>query len=447
MTRASDGNPLIVPSLVVITRWATLTTAAVAIAGCGDTVRSTPAPATKTVSETKKPPTPAKKPPTDTEQLAELLSARAKALELGDPEDFVETATGSQAAKDERAAAAAKALPLGSVELEAKGTEVEGDRATMRVEMSYTFDDIDTWYFKTSRMTAQKTPEGWRISDDRPSAGTLAPWEYKTYKARTSRHFLTLAPKSLKVGSLMTDLEKGYARMKRGLPGVKAPDRVLVIVARDSTDTKALTKDLKTLTALTAVAENQLSVKGPARRIDEIWGQRVFVMWRSYGNRSTNERRTVVTHELVHAALASRTSARTPPWLSEGIAMYISGDNRAGDAGAIISARGVLNDASKAGAVRRAMSLTRLSNVRALQNMSAVPLSFAYSYSSAAAFAIAEKHGRKVLLKLLSAYNSEKVRGRPGRKLTDTAVRRALKMSLKSLEDEVDNYASARSKF
>ena len=50
--------------------------------------------------------------------------------------------------------------------------------------MAYSFDGIDTTYYKTSRMTAQKTPEGWRVSSDRPSAGTLAPWEYTRYKAR-----------------------------------------------------------------------------------------------------------------------------------------------------------------------------------------------------------------------------------------------------------------------
>ena len=81
-----------------------------------------------------------------------------------------------------------------------------------------------------------------------------------------------------------------------------------------------------------------------------------------------------------------------------------------------------------------------------MNNMSPVSLSFAYSYSSAAAYAIAQKHGRKGLLKLLSAYNSEKVKG-SGSKLTDRAVRRALKMSLSSLKSEVDSYASSHSRF
>jgi hypothetical protein len=439
-----------VPSLVAIARWATLAAAAAVIAGCGDSASSAPAPAAKKVAATTtktKPEAETKKPPTDTEQLDTLLADRGAALEQGDAKDFLTTSTGSQATKDKREITAAKALPLTSVKLEAKGTEVTGDRATLRVEMSYSFDNIDTFYYKTSRMTVQRTPQGWRVSNDRPSSGMLAPWEYKTYTARKSTHFLALAPKSMKVGSLMTDLEKGYNRMKRGLPGVKPPKRVLVIVARTGADTRALTKDIKTLNSLTAVAENQYSTTGPAKRIDQTWGQRVFVLWPTYANRSSDERRTVITHELVHTALASRTSARTPPWLTEGIAMYVSGDNRAGDAGALISGRGVLKDSSKQKAVKKAMSLTRLSNTRALDNMSPVSLTFAYSYSSAAAFAIAEKQGRKGLLRLLSAYNSEKVKGKPGRKLTDRAVRRALHMSLSSLESEVKAYASSHSKF
>jgi hypothetical protein len=425
-----------------------LAAAAAVLASCGDSAKSASAPTTKKAAEAPKK-TPAaqqKRQPSDTELLTTLLADRGAALEQGDVEDFLATSTGGQLAKDKRQMTAAKALPLTSVKLEARGTEITKDKATMRVDMSYSFDGIDTYYFKTSSMTLRKTPEGWRVASDRPTYGLLAPWEYKRYTARKSTHFLALAPRGMKVGSLMTDLEKGYNRMKRGLPGVKAPKKVLVIVARSGTDTKALTKDIKTLRSLTAVAENQYSANGPAKKIERVWGQRVFVLWRSYGNRGADTRRKVIAHELVHTALASRTSARTPPWLTEGIAMYVSGDNRSGDAGALISGRGVLKDQSKQGAATKAMSLVRLSKPNALTNMSPVSLSFAYSYSSAAAFAIAEKHGRKGLLRLLSAYNSEKLKGR-GSKLTDRAVRRALHTSLSSLKRDVDNYASSHSRF
>ena len=58
--------------------------------------------------------------------------------------------------------------------------------------------------------------------------------------------------------------------------------------------------------------------------------------------------------------------------------------------------------------------------------MSAIPLSFAYSYASAAAYAIADKHGAQGLLRLYSAFNSEKLKGTPGRKLTDRVMRKSL---------------------
>jgi hypothetical protein len=423
-----------------------LIAAALLLSACGDSAGTT-SPAKKS-SEAKSKATPAAtRPPNDTQQLADLIAARAQALKGSSPQAYLDTSTGSQVAKDRRAAASFKALPIDDVEMSIEGTEVEGERATLRVDTYYTFDDIDSEYRKTSRVTALKTEDGWRVSRDRPSAGALAPWEYTRYTARTSKHFTALAPRKLKVGSLMRDLEKGRTRMQRGLRGVKAPDRTLVIVARTGTDTKALTKDLKTLSSLVAVAETKFNLEGPAQRITDLSGERIFVLWRSYGNRSATERQKVIAHELVHAALAKRTSGRTPPWLYEGIAMYASGDNRSGDAGALISGRGVLRDSSKQGAAKSAMSLTKLSNPRALHKMSPVSLAFAYSFSSAAAYAIAEKHGRKALLRLISAFNSEKVRGKPGRKLNDKVVRKVLKKSLNQLETEVEQYAAAHSSF
>ncbi len=433
-------------SLVVGSRWAALVASALFITACGGgSAHNTPI-AQKTESTTKSKPTATPtRAPNDTAQLTQLLADRAKALEVADPDSYSATAVGAQVARDERAAANAQELPILSVDMEAEGTEIKGDRATMRVNMIYTLEGIDTEYVKTSRMNAVKTPKGWRVERDRPSAGALAPWEYRRYTARTSPHFLALAPSGMKVGSLMTDLEKGRARMKRALPGVKAPSKLLVIVARNSKDTRALTKDYHTLSALVAVAEAQVAIDGPARKVSAVAGQRVFVLWRSYGNRGANERRTVIAHELVHAALAKRSGGRVPAWLSEGIAMYASGDQRMGEAGAVLSGA-QLRDASKQDDVERVLSLSKLARPTSLDRLGSIPLTFAYSYAAAAAYAIAEKHGgAKTLLKLYSAFNSEKIKGAPGRKLNEKVIRRVLGTSLSSLEDDVDAYARARS--
>jgi hypothetical protein len=433
-----------VSSLVAITRWTALAAVALAFAACGDNGGDEPSPK-KAASQTK-PKAAATRPPNDTEQLQRLLTVRAQALTAGNDDSLRTTSVGTQAKRDKRHALSARALPISSIELTAEATEVKDKTATMRVNMAYAFEGVDTTYYKTSRMSAEKTPDGWKVSDDKPSAGTLAPWEYTRYKARESKHFLALAPSNVRVGNLMTDLEKGRAKMRRGLPGVKPPDKVLVIVARDGRDINALTKDRKTRRSLVAVAESRYATTGSAQRVTRVWNERVFVMWKSYRSGTTAERRQVVAHELVHAALASRTSARTPPWLYEGIALYVSGDNRSGDAGAIISGRGVLRSNKEQARAKAAMSLSKLSRPRALEQMSSVGVSFAYAYSSSTAYAIAQKHGRKALLRLMTAYNSTKNKG-TGRKLADRVVKRTLKKSLKTLESEVDAYASANSKF
>jgi len=417
--------------------------AALALAGCSGKPSSPPA-AGQPAGESKPKATAT---PGPTEQLQQLLATRAEALTQGHADAFLATSTGEQAKRDKRQIAAAKALPLARVRLTADATEIEGDRATIRADMSYRFEGIDTTYYKTSRMTAIHTPDGWRISNDRPSAGTRAPWEHTRYKARTSKHFLALTPGKLRVGNLMRDLERGRSRMLAGLPGVRPPRKVLVIVARNGRDLNALTTNRKTKSSLIAVHESRFATTGRAKKVSRVWGERVFVMWRSYQAGSSTERRQIVAHELVHAALAHRTSARTPPWLFEGIALYGSRDNRSGEAGALISGRGVLRDPARQGEAERAMSLSLLSRPSALASLhSDVGISFAYSYASAVAYAIAEKHGPRALLRLLTAYNSGKYRG-SGRKLADRVVRGTLKTSLRALEREVDAYATANSSF
>jgi len=424
---------------------------ALLIAACGGdgdsaTTQPTKQTSTKASVVTKKKVAP-KKELSDSEQLSKLLTERAYALHSGDEAGFLRTSSGSQATKDKRAIAAAKALPLNDVKLEAEGTEIDGDRGTLKVNMAYRFDGIDEWYWKTSRMSVEKTDGGWKVTKDRPSYGTLAPWEHTRYKARTSKHFLALAPARMKVGRLMRDLEQGRTTMRRGLKGVKLPDRVLVIVNRNSNDTKALTKDYKTLSAVVAIAEAQLSTDGPARKVTEVSGNRVFVLWRSYGSRQPKARQRVIAHELAHVALVRRSGGRVPVWLSEGTAMYASGDSsRASDAGALLSG-GVLRDSSKQKPAERALSLTRLARPNSLNRMSGVGISFAYSYAAAAAYAIANRYGEGALLRLHAAFNSEKIKGKPGRALTNKVFKKVLKKSLSQVEAEVEAYARTKSPF
>jgi hypothetical protein len=119
-----------------------------------------------------------------------------------------------------------------------------------------------------------------------------------------------------------------------------------------------------------------------------------------------------VTHELTHAALAGSTSGRTPSWLVEGIAMYVSGDRRAAPANPDLGA---------------------LSEPAAIGRLSGAAQSDAYAAASAAAFAIVDRFGAAKLLDLYDSFNDTSLRARPGPRLVDRALRRVLGIGLRQL--------------
>jgi hypothetical protein len=326
-----------------------------------------------------------------------------------------------------------------------RSTQIDGDRAVLNVETIYSFSGVRSLFVKHARVTAKKTPEGWRVTHDR-ARGVRAPWELGRYTVHRSRHFLALSPHGLRVGSLMSDLEHGRTEQHHGLPSARPPGRMLVLVTRGTSDARALTRDVRALGSLTAMAEAEVTFRGPARRVTVISGQRIVVFWRSYGGRPTQERRMVMAHELTHAALARRTTGRTPAWLVEGIAMYASGDQRAGDAGALLSGAR-LKVASEQPAADRVMSLAHLARPRAMNRLSTIPLAVAYSFASAAAYAIAEKHGRAGLVRLYKAFNDESIHGHAGARLDSRVTRHVLHESLSSVQADAEAYARAHASF
>lgn len=410
--------------------------AAALLAGCGGHSRPAAAAAATPKAEAK-----ASRPPSDTDQLHALLNARAAATRAGDATALERTSTGRQRRRDGRAAAAAGPLQLSHLAMTPQTTQVDGRRAVLHVETIYSFSGVRSLFVKHSRVTARRTAQGWRVTRER-AVGVMAPWELGRYTVRRSRHFLALSPHGLHVGSLMSDLEHGRTEERHGLPSARPPGRMLVLVTRGSSDARALTRDVRALGSLTAMAESEVTFRGPARRVSVLSGQRIVVFWRAYGGRSTQERRMVIAHELTHAALARRTTGRTPAWLVEGIAMYASGDERAGDAGALL-AGARLRVASQQSAADRVLSLARLARPRAMNRLSTIPLAVAYSFSSAAAYAIAAKYGRDGLLRLYKAFNDESIHGRAGARLDNRVTRHVLHESLRSVQADAEAFARA----
>ena len=206
------------------------------------------------------------------------------------------------------------------------------------------------------------------------------PWEVGPVAEHRSRHFVVIAPAGLEIeaAGLLEALETGYARMGEVLRRPRLRRRYLVVVAEQARAARALTRRIRGVEGLAAISDSQVREAGPAQRVTEVASQRLLVVWPPFSTLDAEGRMRVVTHELTHAGLAGVTSGRTPAWLLEGMALYVSDDRRAGEAAERVA------DASSA-AARRAVTLTGLSRPDAIARLHGDPQAAAYAYASAAA--------------------------------------------------------------
>jgi hypothetical protein len=345
--------------------------------------------------------------PTPEEAIAALLERRAAALEAGDSWAYAATATAARRRADRVHARRAARLRPSEVKLVPLKVDVQGNRATARVVTSYGLAGVRSEFRVERRMTFRRRGE-WRVAAVRARRGA-PPWEIGDFVRRGTHHFVILAPAPLDVGDLPTVLESGYGAMRELLAGSRLRRGYLVLVTADAAQAGALTTRIQGVETLAAISDATIVQSGPAAEVDRVVGLRLLVVWQSFGLLGPDERERVVTHELTHAALAGTTSGRTPSWLSEGVALYVSGDRRAAPPGA---------------------DLTALSRPHDIGRLSGAAQSDAYAASSAAAFAIAERFGRRRLLRLHDVFNDPSLRGRPGPRLADRAVRRVLGVRL-----------------
>jgi hypothetical protein len=378
-------------------------------------------------------------PPSDADAVRALLGRRAAALERGDAAAYAATATGAAQRRRDRMAARragrAGLIHPREVALTAERIDLVGDRAELRVRSSYRIRGIAGTFAAVRRVVAVRRG-GWGVRAE-TSRRERHPWEVGRYALARGRHFTILVPAGLPTGALVTALEGGYARIRALLPGHPLRKRSLVVVAGGPAEALALTGSIRGVGGLAAVSDSQVLETGPARRVERVASQRLIVVWPRWSALPPAARERVVTHELTHAALADTTSGRTPAWLVEGVALYVSGDRRTAAASRLVRGDLAGFSAAQASAARRALSLDALARPGAIARLRGTGQAAAYAFSSAAAFRIAERYGRARLLRLYQAFNDEALRGRPGPAVADRAVRRVLGTSTGALERDL----------
>jgi hypothetical protein len=364
--------------------------------------------ATETAEKAAEKPTPK---PTPEEQIEATLDKRAAALQGGKPGAYVATSIPARRKLDRRVARIASRLKLRDVWYEAGGISVDGRRARAQVSFGYAVKGVNSQYEFERRVRLRRVGGSWRYVGTNARRG-LPPWEVGKFRERRSKHFVVHAPPHVPTGELITTLEDGYSTMRRLLNKSRLRDRYLVVIADGPSEARKLTVKVRSAKALAAVAEANVVHSGMAERTTEVKALRLLIVWEAFENFDSLNRGIVAVHELTHAALTGTASGRVPSWLSEGVAMYISKERWPAPSG---------------------VTLAELSQPDAIGRLLGDKQARAYQLSSAAAFAIADRFGPKKLIKLHDSFNSGKLRGTPGRKLVDRALKRNLGISLAEL--------------
>lgn len=394
--------------------------ACLAVAGCGGRGGGDPAAKVVTAPTAKPARTAPPDPLDDAGAIRALLANRATALAALDASAYAATAGGAQRARDRRAVKRAGRLAIERIRYVAHATRTAGDEATIAVRMSYGVRGIRRPFVTARRVTARKLVDGWRVTRDVPRREPL-PWEVAAFKAARARHVVLLTPPGVPAGPLRAGLTAAYREIRRDLPSRAMPERVLVIGARDARQTERLSGRLGR--GVLALANVSVSFEpGPSLEVRRVLGQRMIVVVSRFDALSPAEREMTLVHEMTHTALDPDMSGRIPPWLAEGVALYVSNDDRTAEARAL---------AAGAGPSIRLRSLCR---PRSIRRRNGVEQGAAYAISSAAAYAIVARHGIKGLFALYDAFDDARIPGRPGPALTDRVLRRTLGMSLAELD-------------
>jgi hypothetical protein len=156
-----------------------------------------------------------------------------------------------------------------------------------------------------------------------------------------------------------------------------------------------------------------------------VFAQRMIVIDSRWRTQPAAERQATLVHEMTHTALDPDTSGRTPPWLAEGVAMYVSSDDRSEEA------------RLRAAGAAPSIELRELCKPKSIFRLTGEEQGAAYAASSGAAYAIVEQHGAKGLFRLYDAFNDSTIKGRTCVVTTDRVLRRTLGMSLTELEATV----------
>ena len=257
-----------------------------------------------------------------------LLAKQAAAALSGDGAAFAQTLAPAIQAEQATIIQRLAAMPLRSYSLQlAPAANLgAGDALSgVPVELIYTLRGLsdDNPFHYSLRYDFARAGEGWQVTKIAPADNPPFWWTGEVVPREASHFLLFARPESqADFAALEQEAEAAYAALQaKGLP--LEPRYVAYFTATQ--------QDFTTLTGRTS------RYLGMALSRYEFLGNAITTTNRAFfingasfrenaGAVRPGERQTTITHELVHLALAAQTRPFTPPWLVEGLAVYLSED-------------------------------------------------------------------------------------------------------------------------
>jgi hypothetical protein len=208
-------------------------------------------------------------------------------------------------------------------------TDSAPDTVTAKVDISYRFEGSFSALADPDRaaFTLVKREDGWKLSGDATMAALgkqrdAKLWDLGSVRVLTGEHTLVLYhPGNEAIArQAQEETDAAYPRLESTLPGTRLP-RVPIEIFDDKAQIdqafpgqwQEWTGGASRILGSAAEQGGEIIIEGD--------------LYNSTNSTNPGYNRTMVAHELTHVALFPLTGGRTPPFLIEGLADYVAGED------------------------------------------------------------------------------------------------------------------------
>lgn len=258
------------------------------------------------------------------------------------------------------------------------------------VDVSYRVEDVDenNIFTSTPEYTLRRTESGWQIT---AVGGQLPFWAYGPTEAKRSGPFWIFYRPQLaeELPAIEQEAQQAFEQVTEALPNRARPVNVMHVTATEE-EFAALTERSGSQFLGVATARYQIRKAGI-----QITSQAFFINGAAFQADPGQDRQRTIAHELTHLVLSPRTMPFTPAWISEGAAMYVTGDFPQAALGEWLQDDGTAT-----------MSLADLSNKTSFgeHDFTGTQTSIDYAYAAYLARYIAETYGEEQFFALYDSF-------------------------------------------